>query len=105
LLRRRELLVEGGVWRCQGPSGVEVEVVVPAGAVGFTVAQVPVVVEVVDEGVVSASVSVSVGFAGGREVVFPGSSLDAATTAAVFARDGGVVVIRARVGRGAGGLA
>ncbi len=103
LLRRRELLVEAGVWRCQGPSGVEVEVVVPAGAVGFTVAQVPVVVEVVDEGVVSASVSV--GFAGGREVGFPGRAWDAATTAAVFARDGGVVVIRARVGRGAVGFA
>lgn len=91
LLRRRELLASSTTWSAIGRGGAVAEVEVPAGAVAFSLAQVPVVVQT---GAKAAAITV---VSGGVEQRIDGLLLDAATTARVLARDGAVELVRVAV--------
>jgi len=92
LLHRGELLPAPEVWTCLGPGGAPVDVEVPAGGLGFTLAQVPVVLQVHD-----GPPQLELRWADGRVDAVPGRALDPAQTAALLARDGRVAGLRVRV--------
>jgi hypothetical protein len=89
LLHGRERWPEASTWSCRGPQGGIVPVDVPAGGLAFTLAQVPVVMDF------GAAAQLQVHWADGQVTTHPGRSLDRATTAALFARDGRVRQLRA----------
>ena len=92
LLRRRELLSAPERWTCLGPGGDPVTIDLPPRSVGFTLAQVPVVLSVHD-----GPPSIELTWADGRVDTIPRRALDEVATAAVLSRDGRVTRLHVRV--------
>jgi hypothetical protein len=84
LLDRAELLAAPAELRCVGVDGVEERLPLAAGALGFTVCQVPVVYRAADRA------RVEVTCCEGKVRTFEGDALDAATSAEIFQRSGKV---------------
>ncbi len=97
LLRARELTCEPSAWRCLGVANEERTVPVPASAVAFTVAQVPVVL--VASGDDAPSLTLETRDEG--KVVLAGTTLPASWTARLGARDGAIRTLRVQVPRSA----
>ena len=90
LLRAREFLAEPETWRVRDVGGRPHVIELPAGSLGMSFCQVPVVVALTDD-----IASIEVRLADGSEVRLPGLQLDKELSRAVFERTGQVVTIRA----------
>jgi hypothetical protein len=97
LLRRRELLATPTAWTVPGVDGRDEIVRLPAGAVGSTFCQVPIVVAV-GEG----EAQIDIEFADGRVEHHRGDRLERADSALIFGRTGDVRQVRVRLGSGLG---
>jgi hypothetical protein len=91
LVRPAELLDASTDWEVAGVDGEEI-VEVPAGAVGLTLCQVPVVVMVGD-----ADSHIDVEYADGRTHRLQGRSLDGSDSAEIFGRTGVVRAVRVTI--------
>lgn len=96
LLRQREFLTQPADWTCVDVTDTRRAIGLPAGALAFTYAQVPVVYTLVDAGATTLALT----GADGTVRVVQGDTLDAASSAAVFGREGSVVRIDVAVPRG-----
>ena len=96
LLRRNEFLTERAAWSYVDPAGVRQALALPAGSLVFTYAQVPVVYTLTD----AAATTVTLTGADGTRRLVAGDRLDAATSAALFGRDGTVQRIDVAVPQG-----
>jgi hypothetical protein len=92
LVRRHEFLTADGVLSSIDVAGAAQRLPVPAGAFGFTFCQVPVIVHR------GGTAAVTVVGADGGETRIAGLDLDAATSEAVFARDGSVARLDVHLG-------
>ncbi len=90
LLRRGEFLEQPETWQVVGFDDSTITIDLPAGALGLTVCQVPVVVTLT-----SGEAGVVVGYADGAEDRIEGLCVDAATSRAVFDRTGHVARLTA----------
>ncbi len=97
LLRGEELLDAPAEWTVSAAGAGDETVQVPAGAVGLTLCQVPIVVAVAD-----GDPHIDVEFADGRIVRQLGRRLDRSDSAAIFGRTGAVKQVRATLGRSRG---
>ena len=95
LLRRREFLAQPADWTCVDVAGRRRAIGLPAGALAFTYAQVPVVYTLVD----ADTTTLSLTGADGAVAVMQGDTLDAAASAAVFGREGAITRIDVAVPR------
>jgi len=92
LLRSAEVLTVATTWTIDAVGGSARSIELPAGSMGFTCCQVPIVVT---PG--ASDPSIAVEFADGRIDHRRGSRLDPETTAAIFARSGEVAAVRAAI--------
>jgi hypothetical protein len=95
LLRDSELLDEATEWTVPGVDLRDEVVQLPAGAVGSTFCQVPIVVAVGD-----GDPQIDVDFADGRTEHLQGDRLDRSDSALIFGRTGDVRQVRVTLGRG-----
>jgi hypothetical protein len=84
LLRRAELLAEPAVFEPRGLDGRRIRIPLEAGGLAFTLCQVPVVYHL------SAEPQLAITWADGSTRALGGDTLDAETSAAIFARTGRV---------------
>jgi hypothetical protein len=92
LVRRSELLAAATAWTIPDADGVPRTLELPAGSLGFTLCQVPVVLRAVD-----GPSAVTVTRRDGRRSATPGDRLDALTSAAVLARRGEIALVEVDV--------
>jgi hypothetical protein len=90
LLRRAEFLAEPAVFEPLGLDGARHRLDLPAGALAFTLCQVPVVYRLAGPG---RAPGIVITEAGGRRVEVPGDTLDAAHAGAVFDRTGAIRLV------------
>jgi hypothetical protein len=88
LLRRREFLEVEQAWRFVDTSGSYRTITLPAGSLGFTYCQVPIVYRLVGDGPTVAVTTVD-----GATLRFNGDSLDRETSAAIFGRRSSIAMI------------
>ena len=92
-LRAEEFTTAPAVFRFTRPDGSEATRVVPSGALGFTVCGTPIVYRLTP-----ADPCIRIHDARGRLRLLPGSILDAASSAAVFARQGEIALLQVELG-------
>ncbi len=92
LLRADELLRSSETWRVVTVDGRTEDIELPAGALGMTLCQVPIVVAVVD-----GAPSVEVFGSDGTRRPFDGLRIDRSTSAAIFDRTGDVSRVEVRM--------
>jgi hypothetical protein len=92
LVRPAEFLPAPGVLAHVDLTGAGQELPVPAGAYGFTFCQVPVIVHA------GGTAGITLTGADGSQRTVDGLSLDAGTSAAVFARDGSLARVEVQLG-------
>jgi hypothetical protein len=85
LLRRSEFISEPARWGLRDIAGVEQELTLPAGSLGFTFCGVPVVYRLTD-----AEPAVSLHDGDGGTTTVAGTRLDADTSRRLFRRDGSI---------------
>jgi hypothetical protein len=95
LVRPDELLEAPSHWPVEGVAGRDGSIEVPAGAVGLTVCQVPIVVVVGDAG----DSHIEVQYSDGRTHRHQGGRLDSSDSAEIFGRTGVVRAVRATIAR------
>jgi hypothetical protein len=95
LVRPEELLEAPLDWPVDGVAGGDGSIEVPAGAVGLTVCQVPIVVVVGDDG----DAHIEVQYSDGRTHRHQGRRLDSSDSAEIFGRTGVVRAVRATIAR------
>ncbi|HSV12760.1 MAG TPA: hypothetical protein VLI90_00770, partial [Tepidisphaeraceae bacterium] len=82
LLRRREFLTQPTTWNFIDVNGDGRQLSLPAGSLGFSYCQVPIIYHLADEPMRIAATSAT-----GVRTTTPADSLDRSTSAALFARD------------------
>jgi len=90
LLRKREFLTRDAAWSFVDVHGVAQQFVLPAGSLGFTYAQVPIVYHL-EEGQDTATIRLQL--IDGKRVELTGDELDAERSAALFDRSGAITRI------------
>jgi hypothetical protein len=94
LLRLREFIDGERPWTFVDVADVEQTIALPAGSLGFTYCQVPIVYRLVD-----GAMEITVTLADGSTTSVAGSSLDGDTSEAIFRRHGTVALIEVGVPR------
>lgn len=92
LLRSAEALTETTTWTLDAAGGVSISIELPAGSLGFTCCQVPIVVTPTP-----GAATVEVEFSDGRVERLDSDRLTVPTSASIFARTGEVLVVRATI--------
>jgi hypothetical protein len=92
VLRHAELLAQAESWRVFDLDLTPVTVEVPAGSLGMTLCQVPVVVSAT-----SGDPEIEIRRRDGSSSRIPGAHIDPATSAAIFARTGEVTAVHASI--------